>query len=355
MVTWAIEIVSWRVATLPASSSIFKPPASTTVRAPPTMWIPIFTEVSVTAFRADKSPKRAEMWVREVGAAGLGCAVADSIFNSLEVLKVRAQLAPTSEPMLQLAARIFRSGGIAALAAPGLGATQLRALTYTGFRIGAYPEAKRRIGRAMDVSDNTEPLGLRVAAGMTTGGIGSALFTPVDLVRVRMQSNPRLYAHVPAVARTAYAFVHVARAEGLRQGLYRGLSACVLRGTLLSASQLTTYDLTKQLLRRARDEGPTLHMCASCISGLVAQTFIQPVDTLKTLMMRPPPELPASTAGPPQAAGSLGECLAALVRSGGPAALYRGYGPALLRQGPVIMVQMPLIEQLRRVFGVGYM
>ena len=297
----------------------------------------------------------AKFAAREVAAAGVGCAIADSIFNSLEVLKVRAQLSMSAESTLGLARAIIRSEGLQALALPGLGATQLRAMTYTACRIGGYPEAKRRVVAVSGLEPDA--FGVRVGAGMLSGAIGSALFTPVDLVRVRLQSQPQAFAHTPAAWRTLSAFVQVARHEGGITALYRGASACVVRGTLLSASQLSTYDASKQMAKRAGllREGPALHICCSLLSGVVAQTVIQPVDTLKTLMMRPPSRGTCSHAAP-GSTGGLFACAGALVREGGPLALYRGYLPALLRQGPVMLVQMPLIEQLRRrVFGVGYM
>ena len=281
---------------------------------------------------------------REILAAGLGCAIADSLFNSLNVLKVRAQLSTSAESTAAIARRIVRTEGFGALALPGLGATQLRGMTYTGFRIGAYPEAKRRIEATMGCAGDS--LIVRLLAGLTTGTIGSALFTPVDGVMVRLQGNPAQLAHVPAPMRTFYAFRHIALTEGGVGALYRGATATVLRGGLLSASQLATYDTSKATIGRLGfSEGPTLHMASSCISGLVAQTVIQPADTLRTLMM----------GGGGASRGGILTCAVTLVSDGGLGALYRGYLPALARQGPVIMVQMPLIEEIRRLLGVGYM
>ena len=97
-------------------------------------------------------PSAMEGVAREILAAGFGCAIADSLFNSLNVLKVRAQLNPSAESTASLASRIIRNEGVGALALPGLGATQLRGMTYTGFRIGAYPEAKRRIEPRMRIT-----------------------------------------------------------------------------------------------------------------------------------------------------------------------------------------------------------
>ena len=86
-------------------------------------------------------------------------------------------------------------------------------LSYTGFRIGLYPtvrdyyaeKLKRRSvvsvgGRGMDgtseeeeenrTMSESEKFALKLLAGATTGAIGSAVFNPIDIVRIRMQSQP---------------------------------------------------------------------------------------------------------------------------------------------------------------------
>ena len=114
--------------------------------------------------------QRAELRVlREVAAAGIGCVCVDTLFNSLEVLKVVSQLQATPTPLFQLAQHMTQQGGVGAVCLPGLGATWLRGLTYTGFRIGAYPEAKRQLQR---VSGQSDGFALRASAGLLTGSIG---------------------------------------------------------------------------------------------------------------------------------------------------------------------------------------
>eukprot|EP00965_Chrysotila_dentata_P202217 6181005-Pleurochrysis_carterae.AAC.3 len=92
------------------------------------------------------------------------------------VLKVRAQLAKDSSALLPLAREISREHGVGAILLPGLGATWLRALTYTGFRIGAYPEAKRQLQKATGAPQNAAHV--RIGSGLLTGSIGTTQPSP---------------------------------------------------------------------------------------------------------------------------------------------------------------------------------
>ena len=51
--------------------------------------------------------------------------------------------------------------------------------------------------------------------------------------------------------------------------------------------------------------------------------------------------------------------LCARLAAGGPlgllSALYAGVTPALLSRGPMVMVFLPLTEQIRALFGLGYL
>ena len=53
------------------------------------------------------------------------------------------------------------------------------------------------------------------------------------------------------------------------------------RATLLSSSQLGSYDALKGACKRwlGAAEGVALHLSCSLMSGIIAQTVIQPVDT----------------------------------------------------------------------------
>ena len=354
-----------------------------------------------------------ERLAKEWLSAGFGCALSDTMFNPLEVLKVRRQIQASSNTstttpsssfgLAQTAIKEADGSVVRGLWQPGLLATWMRGLSYTGFRIGLYPtvrdyyaeKLKRRsvvsVGRGMDgtseeeeenrTMSESEKFALKLLAGATTGAIGSAVFNPIDIVRIRMQSQPYRALSLgseAAAARqktfypsTTRAFSMIAREEGVVKGLWRGVGVCVARASLLSGSQLGTYDAAKRylLLRSEREEddeiektttapspflfkedGPPLHFTCAFISGVVAQTVTQPVDTLKTLAMSSNANA-ASSGGGNKNSLSLA---ASVIRERGFFALYNGFWPAAMRQGPVMVLQMPIVEQLRRLCGLDY-
>ena len=97
-------------------------------------------------------------------------------------------------------------------------------------------------------------------------------------------------------------------------------------------------------------EGPILHICCAFLSGILAQSVIMPIDTVKSHMM-------------------LGKgwrdvrhhIRKLLIDSNSkrihPLRLtkwfYKGYAPACAGQGLIMVLQMPLIEAFRRGLGVA--
>ena len=169
-------------------------------------------------------------WQREWLSASLGCAVADTLFNPLEVLKVRRQVAmggaangtstvPSSTFALARTA-ITEKGVWRGLWHPGLEATVYRAFSYTGFRIGLYPSVRDAISASKLFGDG-DTISAKVLAGAATGAVGSAVFNPIDVVRIRMQGGSPYTS-------TLGAFRDIVKKEGIA-GLWRGYGVCMLR------------------------------------------------------------------------------------------------------------------------------
>ena len=285
--------------------------------------------------------------VREVAAAGVAAAVADGILNPSTVLQVKQQIEPTAST-LQLARRaISKHGILMGLWLPGLPAISMRALTYSGFRVGRYPTVKEAL-------PGDDGFRTRVLDGAITGGVGGFTFAPMELVRVRMV-GPAPYST------TAAAFASIVRNDTFA-GLWRGASAFALRCACFSGAQLATYDTCKRWLLRgspAGAESPRQHVLASMVSGVCAQVVCHPVDTLKTLVM-------SASVGAKGGASACSPSVAevaielASTTSGGAVGMlgrvYSGLLPAILSRGPMVMIFLPLVEQIRtRVFGLGYL
>ncbi|CAK0802048.1 unnamed protein product [Prorocentrum cordatum] len=272
---------------------------------------------------------------REVLAAGLGAVCVDGLFNPLAVVMARSQLEPGASPA-QIARRSLGAAGLLrGLVLPGLLPMCLKGLCSSGCRVGLYPAIRDRMPG--------DGLLARACAGATSGVIGVTVFSPFEMVRVRMVSG----SPYPS---TAAAFVAVAREAGSPAGLWRGVGPHAACSSLFSGVQLASYDSAKRLLRRSRgaEEGPALHMAASFLSGLCAQVASHPAATVKTVLMD-------RRAASGRGAGAVGTLLE-LLSQGGVGRLYPGLLPALAFKAPAAMVYMPVVEQFRaRVFCVGYL
>lgn len=280
--------------------------------------------------------------LRELASAGIAAAIADSVLNPSTVLQVKGQLEPRVSTLQHARRAIAQQGFVQGLWLPGLTAICLRALTYSGFRVGMYPTVRNSLPD--DGGFHT-----RVLAGSITGGIGGLVFAPIELVRVHMVGP----SPFPT---TASAFSTIARTDTV-PGLWRGASAFALRCTCFSGAQLATYDTCKRWLLTNGVLGPPgvesarTHLAASMISGVCAQLIAHPIDTLKTLVM---------SGGARAASPGLAAIASELASSGSAVGtlrrVYGGLLPAILSRGPMVMIFLPLVEQIRtRVFGLGYL
>jgi hypothetical protein len=118
--------------------------------------------------------------------------------------------------------------------------------------------------------------------------------------------------------------------------LYRGASVTIARASLLNGSQLASYDTLKRSLPFL-PEGPLLHVVCALLSGILAQTVVMPIDTIKSSMM----------------VGNGWKTVGERLVANGPFWLYRGYLPACAGQGLIMLLQMPVIEEFRRCLGLA--
>ena len=119
-------------------------------------------------------------------------------------------------------ANIVRTEGIKGLYA-GVSPAMARHIPYTGFRAIGYEHIRQFY--CGSVPKEQAPLYAKMAAGVTAGGIAQAIAVPMDLIKVRMQSDGRLVAagklSTPRYSGLGDAFRTIFKNEGM-VGFYRG-------------------------------------------------------------------------------------------------------------------------------------
>ena len=284
-------------------------------------------------------------------AAGPGCALANGMLNAFETTKVKLQLHNPSRPVYHnpttvgVMTQIVREEGLVrGLLTPGLSASLTRSMLYGAYRVGLYSTTRDWLSGQVDGSPKVSH---RIVSGMFTGALGAMLTCPLDVVRTCMQAEAgrvgacgRVYStglrkgEAVRYSNLYSTFRAILRSEGWKQGLYRGSTVTVARASLLNGAQLASYDTLKRLL--PWEEGVLLHTTCALLSGIIAQTVVMPIDTIKSSLM----------------IGSSPSFVWKTLKERGPFWLYKGYLPACAGQGLIMVLQMPLIEEFRRLLGV---
>ena len=244
---------------------------------------------------------------------------------------------PVRTGPISIAVQIVKTDGAAALFS-GVSATVLRQTLYSTTRMGLYEILKTKW---TDPTTKSLPLNRKIAAGLLAGGIGAAVGNPADVAMVRMQADGRL----PAAERRNYksvvdAITKMCKTEGVKS-LWRGSGLTINRAMIVTASQLATYDEVKEgiLKRGVMADGLGTHVSASFVAGIVASVASNPVDVVKTRVMN-------MKVGDYD--GAL-DCAYKTVRKEGFMALYKGFVPTVMRQGPFTIVLFVTLEQVRKL------
>lgn len=227
--------------------------------------------------------------------SGNVCALVASILNPLDVIKIRIQNNSNlykwnEKSMLKGLYQIYKNEGIKGWLR-GINASILRELFYSSIRIGAYEPILKLLTYNHSHIDNhndnhshshndnlTISPFIKFLSGLLSGGIGSALANPTDLVKVNFQ------AHIPGISpplpyySTWEAFIYFYKNYGLK-GLYKGWMVTSTRSALLTSAQMGSYDTIKNNILRKEfniHDGYQLHFIASMLSGIITTTVANP-------------------------------------------------------------------------------
>lgn len=259
------------------------------------------------------------------------------VTHPLDLAKVRLQTASVpGQSLASMVYQIIRNEGLFKIYS-GLTASLLRQATYSTVRFGVYEYMKELYQEKYEKMPTTAVL---LPMSMLSGALGGLVGNPSDVVNIRMQNDSTLPVDQRRNYRNAFDGIYrISKNEGI-SSLFRGLTPNLVRGVLMTASQVVTYDIAKLLLVETLRMDPhkkSTHFGASLLAGLVATTVCSPADVVKTRIM--------NAKG---ASGGAVSILSHAVKTEGIGFMFRGWLPSFIRLGPHTIVTFLVLEQLRK-------
>jgi len=260
--------------------------------------------------------------------AGTAACFGDLITFPLDTIKVRLQVQGESALVSNGAGRgifgtflnIVKTEGPSCLYSglvPGL----QRQMAFSAIRIGAYEPVKLKYQQLTGVEKDQgmKMMGVRVAAGLSTGTLAILVAQPTDVVKVRMQAAGSASAYRSVFS--AYSSIY--RLEGFFSGLYRGTAPNIARNCIINVGETVVYDAVKDTLlaRGLVKEGVQCHLASAVVAGVSATVLASPVDVIKTRYMNSPSGVYK---------GAL-HCARQTLATEGPRAFYKGFQVSCMR------------------------
>jgi len=268
---------------------------------------------------------------------GLASAVACFATHPLDLAKVRLQASSkVGDNLISVIIRIITHEGFFSVYS-GLSAALLRQGTYSLTRFGIYEKAKELSTQSL----SRELSGLELlSCSIIAGTIGSIVGNPSDIVNVRMQNDGSLCSKKRRNYRNCFDGLYkICKYEG-PMSLFRGLRPNIVRGILMTSSQVVSYDLTKRLLVdifALNADSKITHFSASLAASLMATTVCSPADVIKTRIMN-------SSA----LAGNTFAIMFHSIKNEGVKFMFRGWVPSFVRLGPQTILTLLGMEQLKK-------
>lgn len=262
---------------------------------------------------------------------GTAAAFAVNFTHPIELVKTRMQVSGGS--LGSTVSGVMEKQGITAFW-KGLPFGYGRELSYTSIKLGAYAPVRDMMGAGgPDAS-----IGLKFLAGAITGGLGSVVGNPFDVMKTLAQTNT---SNQPLGSLVSDMY----KDQGIK-GFYRGVEVNIMRACVLNATKMGCYDITKGYVCEAtgwKRKDPKSTFASSLVAGLFMTITVAPWDMLRTKLMNQPTDA--------KLYDGFADCAAKTVKEGGVLSLWRGFVPIWARFAPQATLQLLSIEFLYGTFG----
>ncbi|XP_015257037.1 solute carrier family 25 member 35 [Cyprinodon tularosa] len=277
--------------------------------------------------------------------------------NPLEVVKTRMQLQGElkSRGTYQVYYRnvfhaFYTIGKVDGLA--GLQKGLVPGLFYQFFMNGVRLGSFAIIESAGHIHTNGRVSALKtIAAGAAAGVVGAVMGSPVYLVKTHLQSQStssiavgHQYKHQGMI----HALRVIHREHGIL-GLWRGSSAAVPRVSVGSATQLSTFSSSKELvidLQVFPKDSWLVALSAGMISSVMVVLAMTPFDVVSTRLYNQP----VDHLGKGQLYKGFTDCFSKTLKKEGLTGLYKGLGASYFRLGPHTILSLFFWDELRKLY-----
>eukprot|EP00051_Salpingoeca_urceolata_P028454 m.486952 g.486952 ORF g.486952 m.486952 type:complete len:303 (+) comp24695_c0_seq1:164-1072(+) len=276
--------------------------------------------------------------------AGIACKVVEFPFDTVKVLQQTQHGHTDSVPTVIM--RIVRNEGFLGLykgmTTPIIGSMGENAVLFTSY------DSSRRVLQQLFPVAPTDTVGRHVhiaASGAVAGIAASVLLTPVELVKCRLQVQHDTSEGIVRYKGPLDCIVRTVREEGVAGGLFRGLSATLLREMPGNLAWFSTYEGLRAWMappdQKGRDLPAYKTVMAGAASGFMYWSAFYPADTVKSRVQTDP-----SLEG-----RSFVSIFKLLYREGGVRALYKGWLVTVTRAVPSNGVLFLTYELMRELLG----
>uniref|UniRef100_A0A7S4MZA3 Mitochondrial carrier protein n=1 Tax=Odontella aurita TaxID=265563 RepID=A0A7S4MZA3_9STRA len=275
-----------------------------------------------------KSPN----FLESVALGGASCVFTVNFTHPIETVKTRMQVSGNS--LGATCSGLLKNEGVSAFW-KGIAFAWGREASYASIKLGAYAPVRDALG----AGGKDAPFYLKFLAGAITGGVGSVIGNPFDVMKTMAQANKEKAVPLSTLVGNMY------RDQGMA-GFYRGVQVNIMRACVLNATKMGCYDISKGYVAQASGWGrkdPRTVFCSATLAGFFMTCTVAPWDMLRTKLMNQPTDK--------KLYDGFADCLVKTVKEGGPLSLWRGFVPIWARFAPTSTIQLLTIETLYTTFG----
>mmetsp|Transcript_12034 Transcript_12034/g.17422 ORF Transcript_12034/g.17422 Transcript_12034/m.17422 type:complete len:284 (-) Transcript_12034:279-1130(-) len=278
------------------------------------------------------STTRSPNLIESIALGGASCVFTVNFTHPIELVKTRMQV--SGNGLGVTCSSLLKNEGVAAFW-KGIAFAWGREASYASIKLGAYAPVRDALG----AGEKDSPFYLKFLAGAITGGVGSVIGNPFDVMKTIAQANEGKSVPLTDLVKKMHADQGVA-------GFYRGVEANILRACVLNATKMGCYDISKGYvadLSGWKRKDPRTVFCSATLAGFFMTCTVSPWDRIRTALMSQPTDK--------KLYDGFVDCAVKTVKEGGVLSLWRGFIPIWARFAPTSTIQLLTIEALYQAFG----